>query len=124
MKKQQTMKVGPFQWRRDDHDGSEVWDVVIPEGSGLAHFCVKNYGGKPSDGKPFSGWRVVGGGPFTSTGGWTSRDAAMKGAVPFLIRFYRQQLQTKLADAHRMQTVLELFERQLTTGKEPAWDTQ
>lgn len=101
-----TMKVGPLTWKRDKDSDEECWDVVIPKDCGIPSFCVKNYGGKPNNSSAFSGWRVVGGGPFTAAGGWTSREDAMRGAAPFLLNYYRENAESLAAEAKRRQVAL------------------
>lgn len=82
------IQCGPLRFTREDSGGSEAWEVATPKVDGLPCFRVKNYGGKPNDANPFSGWRIVGGGPFTEAGGWTTRNAAIRNATPWLLRYY------------------------------------
>lgn len=112
------VKVGPFTWERlddkeeNDRARQECWELVVPEDSGLSFFYVKNYGGAPSA-SAFSGWRLGSGGPFTQAGGWTSRTEAMKGAVPFLIKFFRAEAERKMKGALRTKAVLDAFLKEL-----------
>lgn len=101
-----TIKHGPFLWVRRDSGGSECWDVEMPKNIGLTFFCVKNYGGEPVSSDAFSGWRVVSGGPITSVGGWTSRDAAIAGATPYLIARYAQEARAKIQAAQQTADML------------------
>lgn len=107
------IKHGGFTWVRDDQGDCECWDVRLPERAGLPYFCVKNYGGTPSDSSGFTGWRVVGGGPFTDAGGWTSRDAAIKGAAPWLRKYYRSCIRQKIVEARRTKALLEKFFKEI-----------
>lgn len=106
------MKVGPFTWERSDDDsGEECWNLVLPEGVGITFFCVKNYGGIPTDGNGFSGWRLVSGGPFSQAGGWTTREAAMRGVIPYLLRRYRREVKRKREELKTYQKTLGKFLR-------------
>jgi hypothetical protein len=109
----QRIKVGPFEWKRDDRSGDECWDLVQPEGARLTHWAVKNYGGKPNDRSGFSGWRLVSGGPFCTVGGWTSREEAMLGVIPWLMERLRSDLKDKLDECARMKAALTTFENEL-----------
>lgn len=99
------IKVGPFEWQLDaDEDGhrhAECWDLVQPEGLKLTFWSLKNYGGTPNDKSGFSGWRLVSGGPFTSAGGWTTRDDAMRGVISWLLAYYRADVAKKIEEAKR-----------------------
>lgn len=97
-----TLKCGPLTFIRRDEARDETWGVKTPSLAGLPCFSVKNYGGKPNEVNAFSGWRVVGGGPFTDAGGWTTRDAAILGATPWLIAFYRRSAKQKKKDLEAM----------------------
>jgi hypothetical protein len=105
------IKCGPFTFERDtrDADRGESWNVKLPKGVELTRFCVKNYGGKPSNGNAFSGWRVVSGGPFTDAGGWTTRDDAIAGATPWLIAYYQDDAEQRHAEAVRTLKALKRF---------------
>lgn len=97
-----TLKCGPLTFVRRDEARDETWEVKMPEGVRLTIFCVKNYGGAPNDSTGFSGWRIVSGGPFTDAGGWTTRDAAILGATPWLMKYYRKNAKEmkRAAEAH------------------------
>lgn len=108
-----TMKVGPFTWQREDQDKEECWELVMPRELKLTHFCVKNYGGRPSDGHSFSGWRLVSGGPFNEAGGWTSRDAAMKGVVPYLLKYYRALIKERVESYAALSAAMKQWEKEV-----------
>lgn len=108
----ETMKVGPFTWRRDDHGEDEAWELVLPKNLRVTYFCVKNYGGQPTN-ESFSGWRLVSGGPFAHVGGWTNRYDAMKGVIKFLIGFYRKEAKKRLTKARRIMKMTEAWLKKL-----------
>lgn len=100
--------VGPFTWARVWDSKDECWDLVKPtsELSGTA-FCLKDYGNHHElETNPFSGWRLVSGGPFTQVGRWASFDEAVKAVVPFLTAYYRERVQERLAQAQALATAL------------------
>jgi len=99
-----TIRCGPFTFkRRDGSDSCECWDVELDKSIKLSRFCVKNYGGGfPSPSAAFSGWRVVGGGPFTSAGQWRTRNGAITGATPWFIDYYTKEAQNKIIEAGRI----------------------
>jgi hypothetical protein len=103
----ETIKVGPFTWKRKDHDEDECWVLVQPENFPTTHWCLKDYGGEPQPGGGFNGWRLVSGGPFSAAGGWRSRDGAMLGVVPWLVNYYRTQLRYEIEKAKRMADAME-----------------
>jgi hypothetical protein len=111
----QRIKVGPFEWVRRDDTREESWDLVQPKDAGLTHWAVKNYGGKPNDASGFSGWRLVSGGPFTSAGGWTTREDAMYGVIPWLMKRFREDLKAKLEKCDQLKAALTAFEAELFT---------
>lgn len=96
-----------FTWQYRESGGQECWEIVLPDGTGLPHFAVKNYGNTSNTKSGFSGWRVVSGGPFTQAGGWTTRDDAMKGAAPWIRNYYRECIPEKLEQYHRSKRALE-----------------
>lgn len=100
------IKVGPFEWVRRDDGRDEAWDLVPPKGLRPTYWCVKNYGGTPNEESGFSGWRLVSGGPFTTVGGWTTREDAMRGVVPWLLNHYCTELQNRLKEAERAKIVV------------------
>lgn len=104
-----TIYHGPFKFVRNDSGGCECWDVVLPDNLRLTRFGVKNYGGEPNDLSGFTGWRVVSGGPFTNAGGWSSRDAAICGATPWLIDYYRKQAAEAMAEAATLMNATAAF---------------
>jgi hypothetical protein len=110
---QQRIKVGPFTWERRDNGDSEAWDLVQPKGVPLTHWAVKNYGGDPNDSSGFSGWRLVSGGPFVTAGGWTSREDAMLGVIPYLMARLRGDLKNRLEECTRVKATLTSFEKAL-----------
>jgi hypothetical protein len=109
----ETKKVGPFTWRRDDDSDEECWQLMTPAKLRATFFCVKNYGGKPNGGTAFSGWRLVSGGPFTSAGGWTTREAAMRGVVPYLLKHYREDVKKRIAEAETMRKALLSWSKEI-----------
>lgn len=86
---------GPMTWVRRDSGEFEAWDVQAMV-EGFTHFSVKNYGGVPTPTNPFSGWRVVSGGPFLRVGGWLNRDDAILAATPWVMDSYANQAKDML----------------------------
>lgn len=82
-----TITVGPFTWRRNDPIifSREAWTLVLDPDLPATYWWINDYGGEPSDDNGFSGWRFGSGGPFANVGGWTSRDEAMRGVIPWLM---------------------------------------
>jgi hypothetical protein len=106
-----TVSCGPFTWKHDSRGGpDEVWELVIDPDACLTRFCVKNYGGEPNDENPFSGWRLVSGGPFRTVGGWTSRDAAIRGVTCWLIGYIRRDAETKAETLRKQLAALATIE--------------
>lgn len=111
-----TIKVGPFTWTREDNGDCECWELVTPKETGLTYFCLKNYGGKPNNSSGFTGWRLVSGGPFTNAGGWTSRENAMHGVIPFLLNYYREQAARLIAKAQRINRAMNAWIAEMERG--------
>jgi len=104
-----TVTCGPFTWdvRISDKDRDrETWMLQLPA-PGMTVFYVKNYGGDPDPKTAFSGWRVGSGGPFTSWGGWTSRDDALRGATPKLIEYYLKEIDEEFRRATARQKAMQ-----------------
>jgi hypothetical protein len=119
-----TIQCGPLTWKRKDNAGHECWDCEPPAGLSLSYFCVKRYSAKPEMHKvdmtfyggtfreeenAFSGWRLVSGGPFTSVGGWSSRDDAIKAATPWLVNYWTAEVAELRARATRIERSLAEF---------------
>jgi hypothetical protein len=100
----QRVKVGPFEWERRDLGGEERWILLNwPLGT---HWCVKNYGGTPNEESGFSGWRLVSGGPFCIAGGWTAREDAMRGVIPFMRKMLEDEIEGARAKVVAIETAL------------------
>lgn len=96
-----TIKHGPFTWKRDREIMNEDrWELDTPSILGFTCFCVKNYGGAPGPG--FAGWKLVSGGPFDDAGAYATRDEAIKGATPWLVAYYHREAKRRLNDAQEM----------------------
>lgn len=105
-----SLRCGPLIFRREDSGGCENWQVALPKDlEGMSSFSIKNYGGQPHNEDSFSGWRVVGGGPYRSAGGWTSRNEAILGATPWLLAYYVQQGKELAATVARQLEALRRF---------------
>ena len=113
MKIQQVSKTkiicGNAIWKRDDSAGYEAWTFAAPSHLNLTRFCVKNYEGEIKPDEPFSGWRVVSGGPFTSAGQWANRDDAILNATPWIIAYHKKAAKEKIAKAQKVVKALNLY---------------
>ena len=91
---------GPFTWERREGGDYEVWELQRPEELHLTYFVLKNYGGKPGPG--FKGWKLVSAGPFDKAGAYDSFDAALVGVTPWLVAYFLEDLDAKLAEYNSM----------------------
>ena len=85
-----TAAYGHLVYKRTSHK-PEIWVIDHPTTLDLGHWAVEDYGPLTED--PFSGWRVVSGGPFMAAGGWTNREDALRGAAPWIINRFRVEAQ-------------------------------
>lgn len=103
---------GPFTFRKREDARDETWDIINTP-KAVAHFCIKNYGGEPKPNEAFSGWRLVSAGPFCDAGGWTNVDDAIKGATPYLIRYYKESAERVIREATEQLIALDAFTTKL-----------
>lgn len=100
-------------WRQSGlaSEGTPIWDLVLPAEIGL-RLCLKDYG-RFADGpdSPFSGIRLVGGGPFSGAGHYASIPEAMEGVASFVREMLSDKLDRERAKAAALTAAIEEVEK-------------